>query len=150
MRRLFGSRGRMRQGACALLLLMALVFQQPPDMDFSGSSLFRGIEGKGDERIDNHTKKILFYNTFWQQPDFQFGTGREPFLDYQCPVSNCWIQTMKDINESNSSPSYLSQFDAVLFSVQPEDHFNITEERDNIQKWRQPNQRFVFFMMESQ
>ena len=56
--------------------------------------------------------------------------------------------------KSSSSPiiQNLSQFDAVLFSAQIHDRFNVQDigTRIKIQSWRQPHQRFVFFMMESQ
>ena len=35
-------------------------------------------------------KTILFYTPFFHMIDFQFGFGQQPFIDYGCPVTNCY------------------------------------------------------------
>jgi len=100
------------------------------------------------------TKTILYYTSYWHKNDFQFGLGTLPFHENQCPVKNCRIESRSLLNLSSRAISIshnLSDFDAVLFSVQKNDKFDITEEQQSsIDIWRSPHQRFIFFMMESQ
>ena len=35
-------------------------------------------------------KTILFYTPYFHMIDWQFGFGRQPFIDYGCPVTNCF------------------------------------------------------------
>ena len=39
---------------------------------------------------DDGLKTILFYTPFFHMIDWQFGFGRQPFIDYGCPVTNCF------------------------------------------------------------
>ena len=98
---------------------------------------------------DLATKQILFYTTYWRQHDFQFGKGSKPFHDYGCPVKNCRVSSMQSLNQSATTSAFRN-FDAVLFSVQAHDQFDIRQHQARIGLWRSPHQRFVFFMMESQ
>ena len=103
--------------------------------------------------VDQDTKFILFYTKYWNQPDFQFGTGRQPFLDYQCPIHNCWVHSASTESPALQQRRNYSDFDAVLFSVQAQDQFQANEsnpDTTSIRSWRRPHQRFVFFIMESQ
>jgi alpha-1,3-fucosyltransferase len=103
------------------------------------------VDTKKNAKSDDSTKYILYYNHYWFKDDFQFGVGRQPFLDYQCPVNNCFAQPHHPTTISTNK----SQYDAVLVSAQADD-FRFSNHIDDIQTWRQPNQRFVFFIMESQ
>ncbi len=132
------------------LFIASIILYNPPSIDVSGATLSKVIPAGSTtalyNTVDQHTKYILYYTNYWNQPDFQFGTGRQPFLDNQCPVHNCWAQSTGDPSISKS----FSDFDAVLFSVQAQDNFNLTDQGAAIQFWRKPQQRFVFFIMESQ
>lgn len=102
-----------------------------------------------DQAITKATtmKKILYYTPFWHKHDFQFGTGSRPFQDFQCPISSCTTESIHFLNQSKAN---LSDYDAVLFSVQAHDNFDLQEHKSRINSWRSPHQRFIFFMMESQ
>jgi alpha-1,3-fucosyltransferase len=93
---------------------------------------------------DETLRYILYYTPYWYQTDFQFGIGRRPFQVYNCPVDKC---------VATNDPNYLKDgsgaFDAVLVSAQANDFKMTVEKKEEILKWRQPHQRFVFFMMES-
>ena len=39
---------------------------------------------------DDGLKTILFYTPFFHMIDWQFGFGRQPFIDYGCPITNCF------------------------------------------------------------
>ena len=140
------------------LIVALLWFHPPPSMEIYGSTYSSNAipvtvtatttATNLSQTFDQDTKYILFYTTYWNQPDFQFGTGRQPFLDYQCPVDNCWTQySSADHSPTNRN---FSHFDAVLFSVQAQDRFDVNDVGTDIQSWRKPHQRFVFFIMESQ
>lgn len=143
-------------------------FQHPEGIAFSSkpsiaaASLSSSSVVDNDNDTDNNTKTILYFTTYWNKPDFQFGTGRQPFLEHNCPVHNCWAHSISNIDDDSSGrenvlipPTLMknfSNFDAVLFSVQAYDNFDLgdTQLRSQIDSWRRPEQRFVFFMMESQ
>ena len=42
-------------------------------------------------------KKILFFTNFFTTSDWEFGFGQQPFIDYQCPVSNCYTTNNKTL-----------------------------------------------------
>lgn len=126
--------------------------------------------------IDEDTKFILYYTKYWDRPDFQFGMGREPFLDYNCPVHNCWADSFAlpsaNLPKPKHSPQSLSRnktasislqhspsllpdlgdYDAVMFSIQANDGLVLSDPgfQKELKSWRQAHQRFVFVMMESQ
>ena len=151
-----------RSGVHKSLFLFAIVFMSFFSL---GPPSFIETQGNSSEKLDSplkselasgsasvtdsDTKLILFYTTYWRQHDFQFGRGNRPFHDYGCPVKNCRVTTMQSLNQS-ATTSALRDFDAVLFSVQAHDQFDILEHQATIDLWRSPHQRFVFFIMESQ
>jgi hypothetical protein len=104
--------------------------------------------------VGNHTKYILYYTPYWNQIDFQFGLGRQPFLDYQCPVHNCYAQPLKNVPFHPLPPPLLlannnkSLYDAVLISAN--DFQYQSDMKLKISSWRHPHQRFVFVQMERQ
>jgi alpha-1,3-fucosyltransferase len=97
-----------------------------------------------DNQKNETLKYILYATPYCNQPDFQFGIGRRPFQLYNCPVDKC---------VATNDPKYLKDgagaFDAVLVSAQAYDFDLTLEKKEEISKWRQPYQRFVFLMMES-
>ena len=85
-------------------------------------------------------RKILYYNSFFDMKDFQFGFGTEPFIRYNCPVTNCWATGDKTALGS------VANFDAILFHIYELNNFFVSIPS---QKERKPNQRYVMFQMES-
>eukprot|EP00934_Nitzschia_sp_Nitz4_P001515 Nitzschia sp. Nitz4//scaffold13_size275219//33021//34454//NITZ4_000842-RA/size275219-snap-gene-0.33-mRNA-1//-1//CDS//3329535918//1515//frame0 len=92
------------------------------------------------------TKQILYYNKYWFNKDFQFGKGKQPFLEYDCPVYNCNVTSRADLP---NNPSLHATYDAFLVSVQQPDGFDIQELRHSIEAWRKPHHRFIFMIMEA-
>ena len=35
-------------------------------------------------------KTILFYNSYFNMPSYEFGFGNQPFIDAKCPVTDCF------------------------------------------------------------
>lgn len=87
-------------------------------------------------------KKILYYTKFWEHEDFMFGEGSNVFVDYNCPVSSCWVTSHKEAVANN-----LDEFDAILFH--PNNADLSPDELQRIHEWRAPHQRFVLVHMES-
>ena len=59
---------------------------------------------------DPKLKTILFWNRlFWLPPSVYYGTGQQPFIDSECPISDCFISD--DI--WNVMPP--TEYDAVVF-----------------------------------
>ena len=81
----------------------------------------------------NKIKRILFWNSFFRNEDYNFGIGKiKPFVKNRCPVVNC--ETTKDKSKLNKS------------------HYVITHMRntfENIPKYRLLNQKWIFFLLES-
>lgn len=92
---------------------------------------FRGIVSD-DARVRDTTKKILFWNTMFNDETFYMGKG-DIFRD--CPVNDCYAT--HDRNYAN-----LTDFDAVLF------HGNELELTD-LPASRSPRQWYVFVNLES-
>jgi len=106
------------------------------------------VESMGaGKRHNRHTlkkkplKKILYLNNFWDIPHFQFGEGHQPFLDANCPVSDC----MAVQDQPDNSNHYRASFDAVLIHAPDFDRQWVPE----IQEWRHSAQRFVYVNVES-
>lgn len=59
----------------------------------------------GDDRVTNTTKKILFWNTMFDDENFYMGKG-DIFVD--CPVNDCYATHERGY-------ANLTEFDAVLF-----------------------------------
>ena len=45
----------------------------------------------------NASKKILFYTSFYEWNDYEFGVGNLPFVEHGCPVSNCYATSNKTL-----------------------------------------------------
>lgn len=91
---------------------------------------------------DDDIKYILYYTTFWNDPDFAFGFGQEPFQKY-CPNNpNCFATNNRAYLKS------MGDFDAILFHFID---FNIQKRNTlaSIAKWRKVHQRFIFYNLES-
>lgn len=104
----------------------------------------------GTQRMYSHNegpstaKKILYVNQYWDMPHFQFGIGRQPFVDAGCPVSNC---EAVQYQQSQHDGNYWGSFDAVLLhAATVGDWYDLQAE---ISAWRLPHQRFVYMTMES-
>ena len=69
--------------------------------------------------------------------DWGFGLGQQPFINANCPVWNCVVT-----NDKASAPA--STFDAILFHMR-----NMNQGKVPNQRLRDPNQRYVMFLMES-
>lgn len=84
-------------------------------------------------------KRILFFNKFWNQSDYFFGSGQSPFQSHACPEMRCYTST--DHGEGPNS------YDAIVIHG-----VNFVLDRSTfeyISSWRQQSQHVVFFMMES-
>jgi hypothetical protein len=152
---LFNKKGRWFAG---LVLLGLLLIRHRPDISYyardddtiqkdhhGGEEIEYRDENKKNS-VEMKQKKILFYTTYWGMKDFQFGTGRQPFLDNQCPVSDCVAHARKDVVVHNMDEQTFGSYDAVLFA--PTDlsrDVNLSRAKE----WRRPHQRFVYFNMES-
>jgi alpha-1,3-fucosyltransferase len=86
-------------------------------------------------------KYILYYNKYWGSTDFQFGQGQQPFIDYGCPIHDCYATS------NRSTLTSLSDFDAILFHVHRLKDAMTTASRHAA--WRQHHQVFVMMTMES-
>jgi alpha-1,3-fucosyltransferase len=93
-------------------------------------------------------KTILYWNHYWDFDHFQFGRGRKPFLDAQCPVNHCMAVQHDPTTFTNQQRA---TYDAILFHASQLDTSSADQDLllANIQKWRKPNQRFVYMNMES-
>ena len=90
------------------------------------------VEWRGDPHQEKKKPKtILLWNSFWGVKGWEVGLGSAPFHRLNCPVRSC---------EITQDRSLLNQSDAVLFHIHE-------LEGDPPQKY--PNQRWVFFQMES-
>ena len=86
------------------------------------------------------SKKILYFNNYFDHLDWNFGFGHGPFVKFGCPVTNCYVTNNRDLVGS------MAKFDAILF------HGRYMDKRvvkvPNQQK-RGKKQTYVFFLMES-
>lgn len=99
-------------------------------------------------KFEKQEKLILLWNSPHRIEAAAFGTGRQAFLDADCPVADCsivansstvWNQTIQ------SDFRFLEQFDAVLFSVHELWISSLPPRR-----YRRPTkQRFVLLTQES-
>ena len=51
---------------------------------------FTSPKYKNASKLIEGRKTILFYTPYFHMIDFQFGFGQQPFIDYGCPVTNCY------------------------------------------------------------
>ncbi|KAI2493297.1 alpha-(1-_3)-fucosyltransferase [Fragilaria crotonensis] len=94
-----------------------------------------------DEALVPPIKKILFYNSFWHWTDFHVGFEQDSFA--KCRITSC-VASSRPVH--SPSVEEMPKFDAIVMhgveaNLSPGD-------MDYIQTWRQPHQRFVFFMLE--
>ncbi|XP_045620495.2 alpha-(1,3)-fucosyltransferase C isoform X1 [Procambarus clarkii] len=93
------------------------------------------MASKGDLDPDNPPlKKILFWNSAYDNMHYGFGFGREPFLRAGCPVNTC-------MTTSNRSRFPLKDIDALMW------HFRANDR--SLPATRSPHTRYVFWVMES-
>lgn len=121
--------------------------QQQQDEHMEKEEEVNELDHEYDQEIqkDKNLKYILFYNSYWNILDYQFGIGNQPFLDYHCPISNCFTSNDPSLFDWKNKAHSLSQFDAILIHA-PE---FVRQAVPYIQTWRQSFQRFVFMNMES-
>ena len=129
---------RRRFAMLTTCLIVVLFFRKAPSLDETT------VTQTTRERL--RLKHILYFTPYWGKNDFQFGLGRQPFVDYQCPETRCFAHAP---NLPTHRVTNKSQFDAVLISARKND-FELVKHVEDIEGWRQPHQRFVFVMMESQ
>lgn len=78
-----------------------------------------------------NTKVILIWNTCFDRPFCSLGSGVNPFLNYHCPVFDCYIT-----NDHNFMP--IDQFDALIFhgpEFRPFFSLNYPSERSDHQRY---------------
>lgn len=80
-------------------------------------------------------KRILFWTTYFNWKDFQFGMGQEPFLRAGCRVTNCM---------TTDDRTLLNESDAILFHPINYDPIN------DAPRHRLPHQRYVFLFYEAE
>jgi alpha-1,3-fucosyltransferase len=82
---------------------------------------------------NNNKKLILFWNKWFDDPTFGFGTGESiSFKKNNCPVTNCEITTDK---------KRLQESSIVIFHMRDAIY--------RLPKYRHPNQRWIFLLYES-
>ncbi|CAB9509478.1 Galactoside 3(4)-L-fucosyltransferase [Seminavis robusta] len=96
---------------------------------------------------DAHRKiyTILYWNQYWDFDSFQFGEGRKPFLDADCPVNYCFAVAQRK-EMGTITQKQLASFDAILIHAA---QFDSTQEMQGMNQWRKPSQRFIYMTMES-
>jgi len=64
----------------------------------SSSTKASKVNKKDPAKFDfQSSKKILFYNSWFDWPDFHFGLGNYPFSSRNCPVQNCFTTTNRSL-----------------------------------------------------
>ena len=103
----------------------ASVFQQHPSEKphFSSPS------------AEKRVKRILFWTTYFDWKDFEFGMGQEPFVRAGCRVTNCM---------TTNDRRFLNDSDALLFHPINYDPVN------DVPPHRNPRQRYVFLFYEAE
>ena len=87
-----------------------------------------------DSKVNQSPKIILFWTHFFGRWDYEFGLGHKPFLDNQCPVSNCLTTSDRSLEKEAS---------AVVF------HLRNVNKDTVFPSNRLPNQSYVFFLQEN-
>ena len=82
-------------------------------------------------------KHILYWNEAYGSTKYGFCCGRDPFVSFGCPVSDCSATDVR--NGSGSNPE---DFDAVVFHQRSLMASDLPAERSQ-------KQRYVMFMIES-
>lgn len=86
--------------------------------------------------VTNETKSILIWNAYSRFELETFGEGKEPFVERQCKMSDCFIT-------KNKSLRALRDFDAVIFNMPPLSFYRFPVDPE-----RRPEQRYIFFSQE--
>jgi alpha-1,3-fucosyltransferase len=47
------------------------------------------LKDENQNSTNSGTKYILFYNSYFDLKDYEFGFGNQPFVDANCPVTDC-------------------------------------------------------------
>ena len=56
---------------------------------------------------ENGLKTILFYTPFFHMIDYEFGFGNQPFIDFDCPITNCYTTNDKNALGKISSHNFV-------------------------------------------
>ena len=109
---------------------------QLPDLESQWNKSRRNKKNRNMEIRQNitHTKVILFWTSFFERQDFEFGFGKEPFLNAGCEYTNC----ITTINKQN-----YSTVDAIIF------HLRNVAQNTIFPVKRFPHQSYVFFNLEN-
>ena len=75
------------------------------------SSAAARTSNRGGGKPMSSTKKILFYNAYFDMRSYNFGFGQRPFVDYGCKVTNCYTTQYRSLLPS------IADFDAVMFHL---------------------------------
>ena len=125
---------RTRRALFFAIVAVFIVYQQ------TSSSLISSLDYR-PVPVHVPLKQILFYNSFWNWPDFRVGYGQEPFS--QCRIKTCFTSSKP---ENQSLLQNMSDFDAIVIHGMD---FRLDGYVDDyIQSWRKAHQRLVFFMLE--
>ncbi|XP_063226970.1 alpha-(1,3)-fucosyltransferase C-like [Bacillus rossius redtenbacheri] len=79
----------------------------------------------------------MYYNSYFDDPHYEFGLGREPFVRSGCPIDTC--EVVQDAPHG--------EVDAVIFHL-----WNLGRGEARLkalEAQRRPHQRYVFFLMEA-
>jgi alpha-1,3-fucosyltransferase len=86
------------------------------------------------EVIVGDVKRILFWTPFFGVKDYEFGMGRDAFINKaKCPVSNC---------ETTTDRNLVNQSDAIIFHP-------IDVDVKDLPAHRMAHQRYIFFFLEA-
>lgn len=107
---------------------------------YHGIAVIRPISVFSSLDTTNHknssVKSILIWNAYSRFELQVFGEGQDPFLDNNCPISDCFIT-------QNRSWKALHEFDAVIFNMPPLSRFKFP-----LDEHRRADQRYIFFSQE--
>ena len=78
-------------------------------------------------------KILLYWTKYYNQTDFTFGFGREPFIEAGCKVTNCF---------ATADRSYLAKSEGVIFHA---GQYNSSD----LPATRSANQKFIFLLFET-
>ena len=128
--------------ACFILMFQAVIKFEMVKNKYFGSDFYIGnqmhsVKQELSETSNSDTKYILYWNSAYESTKYGFCCGQKPFLEYNCPVSNCFAT-----DDRNYFGDKASKFDAILFHQR-------SLEKDDLPKIRTSSQRYIMFMLES-
>ena len=115
----------------SLIILICFHYHLTVEFENDRLKIEQGQQQSSISAPVNRLKIILYWNVFFNASDFNLGFGRQPLIEAKCQVNNCIFTD--DIDKFNES-------DVVIFFAQ----FIY-----DLPNHRFPNQRFVFYQMES-